>query len=416
MQSHGLKKHAVESVSSKNYFVIFIAWPLLAFLIAMFNYTDKNARKVVYFFLIYFGFSFVNKSVYVDAYRYAANFKKTAALPFSDFSVIIGGLYSDSTADIIEPLSRFFLSRFTDNPAVFFAFWVAFMGFFYLKSIGLVYDKYKTNPTWTSRLLLLLFIFIIPITAVSGIRMPTAIFMFFFSSYYIVLYRDKRFIPLAIFSCLIHWSLIIANGVLFIYILAGNRNVIYLPITILSFVLPNLLAPLFKTLASSAGGVFQSRYKGYSHEGYIASIQDSYQGASWFLGLHEDLVLYFLLFSIVYIQVKGRSLMKFEPEKNLFSFLLLFLSFINFADIIPSFGGRFKIVYFLYATLYVLIYTTRVKTTMFNPIKLASIFPIALYCAVQFRLGSEHISAWIIYPVLGLSELVQDLSLSELIF
>ncbi|WP_430821847.1 EpsG family protein [Carboxylicivirga caseinilyticus] len=402
--------------NAKTYLLLFLFWPFLAFVLAIINYSQQTARKVIYIFLIYYGFSFVNENMYVDAFRYAKRFIMTAELPFSDFFVIVGGLYTDSSVDIIEPLSRFIISRFTDNPQFFFAFWVAFMGFFYLKSINLLYSKYQENPNTTSLVLLLFFIFTVPITAVSGIRMPTAMWIFFYAAYHVVLYRDKRYLLLALSASLVHWSFLTANAVLLLYFFAGNRNWLYLPLTVVSFIVPNLLAPLFKNLAQSVGGAIQDRYKGYSNEDYIEGIQQSYEGASWFMGLFENLALYFLLFSIIYIQLKDRKIMQESYEKNLYSFLLLFLAFINFGQIIPSFGGRFQILFYLLATTYVFLYSVKIKNQPLHIIKLIGIFPILLFCAIQFRMGSESINAWIFYPGFGLSALVRELSLAELMF
>ena len=48
--------------------------------------------------------------------------------------------------------------------------------------------------------------------------------------------------------------------------------------------------------------------------------------------------------------------MKENSEKNLFSFLLLFLSFVNFGMPIPSFGERFQALFFLFATMYIFLF------------------------------------------------------------
>ncbi len=352
----------------------------------------------------------------MDSAGYAEKLIKTAALPFADILRIVDGFFSGTTVDIIEPLSRFLISRFTNDPTVYFAFWTGLMGFFYLKTISLLHDRCLVYKNWTSYIVLGFFICIAPITTITGIRMPTAMWIFFYGAYHVVLYRDKRYLLLTLSACLVHWSFATANAVLFIYYFVGNRNIIYIPLTVLSFIVPNLLAPVFKTLANSAGGAVQNRYKGYSNKDYVASMQDSYEGASWFLILFENLIMYCLLAIIIIIQLRYRHIMKSKSERNLFSFTLLFLSFANFGKIIPSFGGRFSVVFYLLATLYIYIFTTKQRTGVFNFVKLIGIFPMLLFSAVQFRIGSESINTWIFYPGLGLSKLISELSLTELLF
>ena len=65
----------------------------------------------------------------------------------------------------------------------------------------------------------------------------------------------------------------------------------------------------------------------------------------------NDLVLYYLLFGIIFIQVLHKDSMKDQPEKP-FSFLLLFLAFVNFGKVIPSLVVGFKLFFHVCNTFY----------------------------------------------------------------
>ena len=402
--------------TSKNYLILFILWPFLALITAIANYSRKDAKKVVYIFLIYYGFTFVMTEIGIDAERYAMTLRRTAELPFSDFFKIVGGLYTDTSVDIMSPLVMFIISRFTSSHNVLFAVWVAIFGFFYLKSISLLHDRYSLMPGLSALIIMVFFIMIMPVTTITGIRMPVATWIFFYGAYHVVLKRDYRYLLLALASSLVHWSFLSANAVLLIYYFAGNRNLIYIPIVISSFIMPHLMAPVFQSLALQIGGPIQSRYEGYSSEGYIRGIQESYEQASWFLTLSENLVFYYLIILIVFIQLINGNLMKGKDERNLFSFLLLFLSFVNFGKVIPTFGGRFQVVFYLFASLYLFFYFLKMPGTRINLLILIGLFPIALYIAVIFRIGSETINAWIFSPGLGLPFLAPVLSIADLFF
>jgi hypothetical protein len=402
--------------NSKDYLLLFLLWPFLAFITALTNYSQKEARKVVYIFIIYYGLNFVNSNEAVDAFRYALNLKANAQLPFSDFFKIVGGLYSDTTVDIVEPLISFIVSRFTSHYGVYFAVWAAIFGFFYLKSINLLYDRFHENHGWNTTIIMIFFIMILPVTTISGVRMWTAAWIFFYGAYHVVLYRDPRYMAFTLASSLLHWSLFSANAVLLIFFFLGNRNIIYLPLTITSFVVPKLLSPIFQLISLKLGGPIQRRFEGYSNEDLIISQQESLEQASWFLRIVDSLIFYYIILALIVIQLTSGSLMKGKSERSLFSFLLLFLSFVNFGMLIPSFGGRFQALFLLFATLYIFLYYVKLEGNKIDMLILIGLFPMLLYSVMNFRLGSESISAWIFTPCFGLPFLVLDLSIADFLF
>jgi len=408
----------LSAINSKNYFLLFILWPFLAFITALTNYSQKEARKVVYIFLIYYGLTFVIKGdIFFDALGYAVKLRNNAALPFSDFFKIVGGMYAtDTSIDIIEPLVSFIVSRFTSHHGLYFAAWAAIFGFFYLKSIDRVYERYQANPGWNTVIFFILFIVILPITTINSVRMWTAAWIFFYGAYHVILYRDPRYIILTLGSTLVHWSFISANAILLIYFLAGNRNYIYLPLALISFVLPNLIAPFFKTVSLKMGGAFQGRFDMYSNQYYVLERQEALAQSAWFLKLGEDLLFYYLIAAIIFVQFRFKNLSKADPERNLYSFLLLFLAFVNFGKAIPSFGGRFQILFFLFATLYVFIYYLKLPDKKLTVLPFIGLFPMALYTAVKFREGADSISAWIFAPGFGLPLFTPAFSLADLFF
>jgi hypothetical protein len=402
--------------NGRHYLVLFLFWPLLAFFTAIINYSQQEAKKVVYIFLIYYGFTFYIPSQFADSYRIALELQEYALLPFKEFFKMVGGLYSDTTVDVIQPLLVFIVSRFTNYPGVLFAAFAALFGFFYLKSINLLYSRYKKNPDMNGLIFIIFFVFILPITQINGFRMWTAAWIFIYGSYYVVLYGDKRYLIVALAASLVHFSFIIANTVLLIYFFLGNRNIVYIPVVILSFIIPDLIAPYVQSIGGSLSGALASRYTGYTNEAVLIVNEERMQYAAWFMRLRVDLILYYLIFAIIYIQIKSGKLMQDKPERNMFSFLLLFLSFVNFGGVIPTVGNRFQIVFFLFATFYIIIYILKLPDKKISLLTWIGLFPMLLFAAVSFRQGADTINAWIFSPGFGLPLLAPGLSLSELLF
>jgi hypothetical protein len=385
-------------------------------MVALANFSRKEARTVIYIFIVYYGLTFVNNNMAVDAYRYALGLKANALLPFSDFFKVVGGLYSDTSVDIVEPLISFIVSRVTNYHGLYFGVWASIFGFFYLKSIGLLYEQYKVNQGWNTVILMIFFIMTIPVTMISGVRMWTAAWIFFYGAYRVVTERNPRFLIVTFSAAFVHWSFMSANAILVIYYLVGNRNIIYLPLALSSFVIPQLAAPLFRSLALKLGGGLQQRYTNYSSEGYISAVQEGAAQSAWFMRITSDLVFYYLLIAIALIQLRHNSRMNGKTEKNLFSFLLLFLAFVNFGMPIPSFGERFMVLFFLFATAYLMLYFIKMPGEKLYFIIILGAFPMMLYSLINFRLGTESINAWITSPGLGVPLFAPVLSLYEVLF
>ena len=400
----------------RNYVILFILWPFLSFMVAIANFSRKEARIVVYMFIIYFGLTFVNSNTAVDAYRYSLSLKANALLPFSEFYNIVGGIYSDTSVDIIEPLISFIVSRFTSDHSLYFGIWTALFGYFYLKSIVHIYDRYELHTGWNTIILMIFFIMTIPITMVSGVRMWTAAWIFFYGAFRVVTEKNPRFLLITLASSLVHWSFISANIILLIYYFVGNRNVIFYPIVVASFILPQLATPLLQMVAFRLGGSLQNRYSNYSSEAYINAVNQSAEQSAWFINISGDLVFYYMILAVAFIHLKNKSLIKGEDEKNLYSFLLLFLAFINFGMPIPSFGGRFRVLLFLFGTAYLLMYFSKLSRRKIDFFILVGIFPMFLYATINFRIGTEHLNAWIFSPGFGVPLFAPILSLYEVLF
>jgi uncharacterized membrane protein len=169
-------------------------------------------------------------------------------------------------------------------------------------------------------------------------------------------------------------------------------------------------------LSLKLGGGIQSRINMYTNEYVVNAVQHRNQQSTWFMQIGFDLVFYYLLFAIVVAQIKNRKFIQDKAEKNLFSFILLFLSFVNFGKSIPSVGVRFQLVFFLFATLYVFLYCLKFPGKKLNILTIIGLFPMALYIAITFRQGSDSINSWIFLPPFGLPLMVPGLSIAQLLF
>lgn len=407
----------VTVTSGVTYMILFILWPFLALILALANYSSKEARRIVYLFLIYYGLTFVAEFYYMDAFRYAQEFQFNATLPFSEFFRIVGGLYSTETSvDIIEPLISFTVSRFTDNYHFLFAAYALLFGFVYLRSINLLYDQYHKNPDRNALIFLAFFALVIPPTMISVPRMWIAAWIFFLGAYQVIVHHKGKYLLLAVAAGLMHWSFFAVSLILIIYYFAGNRNLIYTPIAIASFIVPNALMPLFTSISPMLGVAVEHRFEGYTSESFGLWVEQLNEQASWFVTLNNRLIFYYFILMIVIIRFFKRDQVRGTREENWYSFLLVMVAFVNFGRAIPEFGSRMQTVFLLFATAYVFYYYLNLSWGKFRPMAVIGLFPMLMYAFIEFRMGSESINPWIYAPGLGLPWLDPTMTLSELLF
>jgi hypothetical protein len=379
----------------KGMILLFAIWPFAATLWALWNYELKESKKIVFLFLIYYGLTFVISTEGLDSFRYAENFAFTATLPFTDFFKIVGGIYAtDTSVDILVPLLNFLLSRFTASYHILFAAFALIFGFFYLKSFNLLHDEYIKSPNRNALIHLLFFAILIPIFSINGFRFYAACWIYFYGAYFVVVNNDRRYLLICFSSALVHFSFLAPIVLLIIYVVAGNRNIIYYPLLAFSFISPIIFSSYLQKIGFLLGGGIQTRIGNYTNDAYMEDIASHNEEVKWFLEWSDKLVLYYLFAALIIIRIKYKSLVETREMQNIYSFLLLILSFVNFGSSIPS-VGRFQALFYLFGVLYVFKLFLELKSYTWNWITILGLFPMFLFTALALRQGIETINAWI---------------------
>jgi hypothetical protein len=401
----------------KSYLVLFIIWPFLAFLFAVADYTRRESKIVVYFYLVYFGLTMVSDSYIMDSYRYVETFRFFGSLPFKEFFRAISGYYFYSASvDFVEPMLSFLLSRITQSQHIYFALFAGIFAFFYLRSFNLLHAEYTESPNLNAWIFLVFFLFVIPITSLSVLRMWIAAWIFFYGAYLVISKRKLKYLILALSACLMHWSFLSLNLLLIAWYFAGNRNIIYTPLAIASFFFSSVINPILDITARIFGGGIAERVEGYTSESHALVYQDWLSSNSWFILLSNDLIWYFFIGMIVFIRLFRRNIMRGKLEENWYSYLLLVFTLVNLGRSIPDFGMRMQTIFILFATVYVFFYYKNLAEKRIRFLALAALFPLLLYTAIQLRIGADSMSAWLFTPGAGLPLLDPGLALAEALF
>lgn len=381
------------------YFLLFLIWPFASFLVAVSNFNNRDSRRVIHLFLILFGLTFVTQNKDMDSFRIAETFKYIAKLPFSDFWRIVGGLYAtDTSVDIVLPFLNFMVSRVTDDPALLFGAFAAVFGYFYLRSIQRLNATDAGKPNVNALIHLWFFVFLVPVFYINGFRFYTATWVFFYGTFNYLLSKDRKYIWIALSSILIHYSYLSASGVLLAYVFIGNRNVLYVPLLVASFIIPEVSSGFIENNIGILGLGIQDRTAGYLSEGYRKGIEISTEESKWFIQWNVKFVAFYIYLVFIVSRTFWRRYTRDNIMERLFSFGILFLSFANFSKVIPS-GGRFTTVFFLFAIAYIFVLYTRKTSKGINLLTLIGFFPMLLMTALAFRQGFENTNLWLFAPM-----------------
>ena len=373
--------------------LIFLFWPIGAFLIAINTFYLKESKVIIYLFMILFGFTFVFFNEDLDSFYYAEYFSSIASISYDEFiKVYANFLSSELTLDLAKPIIAFTFSRISDDPRVYYGVIAAIFGYFYLKSISIAYAKYVKKKNSNTLFYLLIFVLILnPIFYINGFRFYTAVWIFFFGTYNFVLYRQKKYLWLCFLSCLFHFSFIVPSLVLLLYYIFGNKNKLYYIFFLLSFFIGDIILVLFSQISPFlAEGVSakSSRYINSDSIELFSSINETKVRGVWFAFIAGKTLKYYIIYLFIYTRIKSKKVFKNFETENLFSFSLLFLSFSNAVSFIPSMG-RFVVLFYLFAILYVITVIQRTSLKNLRFLTILGIIPFLFNGILILRLAIE---------------------------
>ena len=266
-------------------------------------------------------------------------------------SILDSYLRDSQVMDLYQPLTTFFVSRFTDNGHVLFAFFAFVFGFFYSRNIWYVLDRLPEGRLGKYSILVALFFLICPITQINGVRMWTALHMYVYGMMPYLLERDKSKFLWVIFTPLVHFSFLYVAVFALIWVILPyifkNNNVVLA--VALGFFLVTLFVNTVNVNAVSgmieeySPDSYEEKLSGYFSEDYIANRTDADAAKNWYVGLSGTIthwsynILLLLLLPILRRRDNSESSLM-----QLYVFTLFLGGIANIMALLPS-GGRFQL-------------------------------------------------------------------------
>jgi len=374
--------------------ILFLFSPIISLIVALRNFGSTGSKNLMWAFVVFFGFTFVIGNQ-MDSTRYSASLARMATQPIDNLADFLSLIYEKESGyvDVLQPLLTFAVSRFTDNDRVLFAIFGFVFGFFYTRNLWFLFSFVEGKIKREAIPFLLLAALVIAIWQINGFRFWTAAHVFIFGIFTLLTKGKIRGLLLCMVSLLVHFSFILPVLLTFIYVLVGNRMVIFMILYFASFFITQVQPQVLQSYSSQIPEVFQDRTQAYTNEEYIKGRKKFNQQANWYVEARVTAIHYALNLLLIILFFQYRSLISSNKVlAGLLCYGLLLATVTNLFSQVASMV-RFQMVYDVIIFSFLFLLVQQVNHRVFRmwsyiPFLLAAI----LYLVVEIRIGFETTS------------------------
>lgn len=380
--------------SFRYYFILWLINPFISTLYLLKNF--RNVQSIWPFLLVslFFGLSFVlDPTGAADSMRYADELEEIYVQQTSFSEYIVGGyLARDRDLDLYQPLVTWLVSRFTNNYKFLFVVFAVVFGYFWFKSLMLIRKELTSHLAFLSAIVFLVLALTNPIWNINGVRMWTAMHVFFYGFLLLHLQgKTKGWVFMAI-SPLIHFSLSIPLFVFIVYKFVPIKSIhLFFGVYVLAFFLGELDLALIREQFEQLPEFLQSK-KSYLGETYVEKIQEDYGMYSWHVVFASILIQYTAFFMILWMYLQRFRKSDFENSLfiRIFGFTIFFSAFALLVSKIPS-GGRFMILSNSLVYVSFLLFLNQNQQSVFKLLQTVLSLALIFILVFQMRKGLDYI-------------------------
>lgn len=325
---------------------LFFISPFFAFIYALRRINTKSSYLVFFLVAIFFGMAFTVDSGKSDevkydgaAYRYKFDLYQNIE-SYEFFEGFRGFLtFDDGKKDYYFDTVAFYVSRFTENYHVLFMVFAIIFAYFSLKSFRFLTAEEKFDASIGS-LILAYFFLSNQIFNINGMRFWTAAWIAVYCIFQIYRNGNRRYFLLAFLTPFFHGSYWVFIGVLLIATYLRRFEKQWFIAFIASFFISSFSVELIRGIQPYLPAFLSAMVNSYADADYI-ELRQSWSGFG-FIPLIFSKVKLFYLALMVFLFYRHSKEIKSNPKtKDLYLFLLVWISIFNFLMFAPSLGGRF---------------------------------------------------------------------------
>lgn len=392
----------------KNAFFYFIVFPFYGLIQAIKNYRLPWAKNMVWLFVIFYGYTMFRPEG-MDSTRYALKLERVYSEDRT-WNNFVASFYSvdengNAAVDIYEPLMTNFVSLFSNNGSILFAFFGLVYGYFFSRNIWFLIDEFKAQlQSKLVFILLIAFTSVIGFWELNGVRMWTAAQVFFYGAFLFLYQKKTKGIYFILASALIHFSFFLPIAIFLLY------TVFKLPFRLVYiFFIASFFMSFFNVttvssfLTSVLPEVLLPRVKSYTNEEYIEGYEAFNQGGNWYILYFGKVLNYCIAFLVTVIYfAKNQSYLKDKSFAKFASFSIFLLGMSNLLSSLPS-GERYLILaQFFGVAVTVLFFSKYYSLNYKKAVAVASPF-LLFFIIISFRKSFDTVSLMTVFtnPVIA---------------
>ena len=392
----------------KNAFFYFIVFPFYGLIQAIKNYRLPWAKNMVWLFVIFYGYTMFRPEG-MDSTRYALKLERVYSEDRT-WNNFVASFYSvdengNAAVDIYEPLMTNFVSLFSNNGSILFAFFGLVYGYFFSRNIWFLIDEFKAQlQSKLVFILLIAFTSVIGFWELNGVRMWTAAQVFFYGAFLFLYQKKTKGIYFILASALIHFSFFLPIAIFLLY------TVFKLPFRLVYiFFIASFFMSFFNVttvssfLTSVLPEVLLPRVKSYTNEEYIEGYEAFNQGGNWYILYFGKVLNYCIAFLVTVIYfAKNQSYLKDKSFAKFASFSIFLLGMSNLLSSLPS-GERYLILAQFFGVAVTVLYFSKYYSLNYKKaVAVASPF-LLFFIIISFRKSFDTVSLMTVFtnPVIA---------------
>lgn len=328
-------------------FILFLISPLFAFIFSVRRLNTKSSYIIFFLTAVFFGLAFSvdieRESINLDGAYYRLLFESyvnTTTLEFkNDFIQYLA--FENNIPDFFTDTLAFYVSRFTDNYHIFFAFATIFFSYFSLKSLRFLTSEEKFNNSLYSLILVYLFLYN-QIFNINGLRFWTAAWLAIYCIFQIFRNDNKKYFFLALLTPFIHGSYFLFIIILILGLIVRKYDKLWSFLFFLSFLFSSFALEFIDYFAQKFGELLPrfmaSLINSYTSE---ENLNQTWSGLGWIPLSFKYIVNFYLAYTMLLFIRHSTEIKLNAKTKDLYQFLLIWVTIFNFLIVVPSLGNRF---------------------------------------------------------------------------
>ncbi len=325
---------------------LFFISPFIAALYSLRRIHTKSSYFIFFLTSVFFGmvFSVVSgKSISSHGYdgeSYRLKFELYQYVSSLDF---IEGfksflMFDEGKKDYYFDTVAFFISRFTDNYHVMFMVFAMVFAYFALKSFKFLTSEDKFDASLSSFILAYLFMSN-QIFNINGMRFWTAAWIAVYCIFQIYRNGNKKYFLLALITPFFHGSYWVFIAVLVVAHFFRRFERPWAVLFFVSFFVSSLSVELIQFIQPYLPVFLSRSVDSYTNAEYI-ELRQSWSGFGFIPLIFSKVKLAYLSIMMFLFYRHSDEIKKNPKTKDLYLFLLVWMSVFNFLMFVPSLGGR----------------------------------------------------------------------------